>query len=220
MFSNPIQSTVRLVLCISLDGRIASPEGGPAKLGKSGDRKVLEESLAWADACFIGAETLRLHQSTCLIHDKQLIKLRSSEGRSLQPITVVVSRKADFSLDWDFFNQPIQRWLLSTQIPKKGFEKIIKPRNTWKESIKFLGTYGLKRFVLLGGARLAISFFADDAVDELQLTLIPKILGGSYYWFPMNTAFLDNLNCWKLLSMQRLDDNELMVHYCRTVIVC
>ena len=49
---------LRLVLAVSLDGRLAPAEGGAAQLGGSGDRRVLEEALAWADGCLIGAETL------------------------------------------------------------------------------------------------------------------------------------------------------------------
>ena len=60
---------VRLVLAISLDGRLAPPEGGAAQLGGEGDRRALEHALAWADACLIGAGTLRAHQCTCLIRD-------------------------------------------------------------------------------------------------------------------------------------------------------
>ena len=52
---------MRLVLAVSLDGRLAPPSGGAAQLGGSGDRRVLEEALAWSDAALLGAGTLRAH---------------------------------------------------------------------------------------------------------------------------------------------------------------
>ena len=55
---------VRLVLAISLDGRLAPAEGGAVHLGGEGDRVALDQALAWADACLIGAGTLRAHQCT------------------------------------------------------------------------------------------------------------------------------------------------------------
>ena len=58
---------LRLVLAVSLDGRLAPAQGGAAQLGGPGDRRVLEEVLAWADGCLIGARTLRVHGTTCLI---------------------------------------------------------------------------------------------------------------------------------------------------------
>ena len=61
---------VKLVLASSIDGRIAYPNGGKTQLGKSGDRFVLEESLAWSDGILMGGQTLRDHQSICLIKNK------------------------------------------------------------------------------------------------------------------------------------------------------
>ncbi len=52
---------VRLVLVISLDGRITFANGGPSHMGGAGDREVLEEALAWADGAMIGGGTLRTH---------------------------------------------------------------------------------------------------------------------------------------------------------------
>ena len=103
---------VKLVLASSIDGRIAYPEGGKTQLGQSGDRLVLEESLAWSDATLIGGGTLRAHQNTCLIHNYELIKHRTSKGRSEQPIAIVISNQKDFCKDWPFFKQPIKRWLI------------------------------------------------------------------------------------------------------------
>ncbi|MGA0022394.1 MAG: riboflavin biosynthesis protein RibD, partial [Vulcanococcus sp.] len=45
---------LRLVLAVSLDGRLAPPAGGAAQIGGRGDREALEQALAWADACLIG----------------------------------------------------------------------------------------------------------------------------------------------------------------------
>ena len=45
----PERPRLRLVLAVSLDGRLAPPQGGAAQLGGPGDRRVLEEALAWAD---------------------------------------------------------------------------------------------------------------------------------------------------------------------------
>lgn len=115
--------TVRLVLAISLDGRLAPPEGGAAQLGGSGDRRALEQALAWADACLIGAGTLRAHQCTCLIRNPQLLKQRLQEGRSQQPAAVVVSRSLGFSRTWRFFDQPLQRWLLAPAPMHQGFDR-------------------------------------------------------------------------------------------------
>jgi len=88
-FRNRPPCTLRLVLAISLDGRLAPPDGGAAQLGGSGDRRVLEQALAWSDAALIGAGTLRVHRCTCLVHDRAFLDQRLASGRSAQPRAVV-----------------------------------------------------------------------------------------------------------------------------------
>jgi rhamnosyl/mannosyltransferase len=73
----------------------------------------LEEALAWADGCLIGAETLRCHGSTCLIRAPHLLAQRAASGRAEQPVAVVVSRSNDISPILHFWRQPLQRWLLA-----------------------------------------------------------------------------------------------------------
>ena len=50
--------------------------------------------------------------------------------------------------------------------------------------LEALGSAGIQRLVLLGGARLAADLLAADCVDALQLTLVPRILGGGNTWMP------------------------------------
>ena len=103
---------LRLVLAVSLDGRLAPPQGGAAQIGGRGDRRVLEEALAWADGALLGAETLRRHGSTCLIHAPDLLERRSQRGAAPQPLALVASRRGRLPVDLPFFSQPVERWLL------------------------------------------------------------------------------------------------------------
>jgi len=208
------------VLAVSLDGRLAPPTGGAAQLGGPGDRRVLEEALAWSDAALIGAGTLRAHHSSCLIRDRDLLKQRQLEGRSPQPAALVVSRQAGFPLEWPFFQQPFDRHLLSASegsVP--GFQSCCRLSSCWSETLTGLSSKGWFRLVLLGGAVLIHSLLAQDAVDELQLTLSPRLLGGSFTWLPQTDtplpATLASSQAWSLLEARSLGENELLVHYCR-----
>ena len=113
--STPHLPTLRLVLAISLDGRLAPPEGGAAQIGGRGDRRLLEEALAWSDAALLGAETLRRHGSTCLIHAADLLEQRAQRGVSPQPLALVASRSGLLPAALPFFSQPVERWLLLAQ---------------------------------------------------------------------------------------------------------
>lgn len=108
---------LRLVLAVSLDGRLASPEGGAAQIGGRGDRRVLEEALAWSDGALLGAETLRRHGSTCLIHAPDLLERRIQRGLATQPLALVASRSGRLPAGLPFFSQPVERWLLLQKAP-------------------------------------------------------------------------------------------------------
>ena len=181
---------LRLVLAVSLDGRLAPAEGGAAQLGGSGDRRVLEEALAWADGCLIGAETLRLHGSTCLIHAPDLLEQRHLAARPPQPAALVVSRSGQIPGQLPFFQQPIDRWLLApvsaAPVPGQapGFQRHV-PLEPWPRLLSGLAAEGLERLLVLGGAQLAACLLREALIDELQLTLCPQVLGGPHSWVPL-----------------------------------
>ena len=216
---------VRLVLAISLDGRLALPNGEKTPLGTKKDRHFLEESLAWADGTLIGGGTLRIHQNTCLIHNYQFLQKREAEGRSAQPIAIVISSQKDFCTNWPFFNQPIQRWLISPkEIPSQynlsaGYEREFYLQESWSSTLEQLTQAGLNRLVLLGGAKLVGSFLKADQIDELQLTLTPKIIGGEYTWVPLKTKDLpnqlSNSDAWIMKESKSIGENQLLIRYFR-----
>lgn len=211
------QQQLRLVLAVSLDGRLAPPDGGAAQIGGRGDRRVLEEALAWADACLIGGRTLRLHGSTCQIHAADLLGQRRRDGRPEQPTAVVVSRTNRFDPQLLFFRQPLERWLL-TSAPAVAithaapFSRSL-PLKSWPAALASLAAAAGPRLLLLGGADLAAQLLAADLVDQLQLTLCPRLLGGAHSWVPSDVALSPNR--WSLLEQRPLEGQELLLRYHR-----
>ncbi len=220
---------IRLVLAISLDGRLARPNGGKSFLGGKGDRRVLEEALAWSDAALIGAGTLRAHQSTCLIHSPDLINTRLKQGKAKQPISVVIAKESNQSPQWLYFQQPIERWLISnqnylglnssTKIIRQGFDRHLSLKPSWPETLQQLSELGISKLLLLGGAKLLYSFLQADQIDELQLTITPQVIGGSYSWVPEEITglpkALSEKQSWTLQLQKVLDDQEIMLKYIR-----
>ena len=216
---------VKLVLASSIDGRIAYPEGGKTQLGQSGDRFVLEESIAWSDGILMGGQTLRAHQSICVIKNKNLLKQRISEGKNEQPIALIASNQIDFPANWLFFKQPLQRWLIQKQDTKNkimlpnGFDKKINLKFTWGDSLDDLYQKGIKKIVLLGGANLISAFLLEDLIDELQITITPHLLGGDYCWVSSELRNLNTImnkkNNWILKESKKLGNNELLIRYFR-----
>ncbi|MCS5697448.1 RibD family protein [Cyanobium sp. FGCU-52] len=212
----PGRPCLRLVLAVSLDGRLAPPEGGAAQLGGRGDRRVLEEALAWADGCLIGAETLRRHGTTCLIHAPDLLEQRARQGRPPQPVAIAVSRLGCLPPELPFFRQPLERWLLVAGQPAEsplGFLRTL-PLPNWPEALAQLARLGLERVAVLGGARLARSLLEADRLDELQLTLCPRLLGGTHLWLPPGATGA-GVSPWRLLEQRTLGGDEVLLRYGR-----
>ena len=207
------------MLAVSLDGRLAPAHGGAAQLGGPGDRQALDQALAWADACLFGAGTLRAHRSTCLLRNQQLVDQRIAEQRPPQPIAVVVSHRSAFPQDWLFFQQPLQRWLLAPEPAAEGFDQWLPLQSSWPQRLAALRQAGIQRLVLLGGAQLAADLFEADAVDELQLTLSPRLLGGAHSWIPSQTTALpeplQQPDAWCLQAAEPLQGDELLLRYRR-----
>ena len=214
---------MKLVIASSIDGRIAYPAGGKTQLGQSGDRLVLEKALAWSDGILMGGQTLRDHQSICIIKNQSLLKQRISAGKPEQPIALLASNQINFPVDCLFFKQPIQRWLLQKQSKKNkillpnGFDKKINLKITWAESLGDLYQKGISKIVLLGGANLISNFILENLIDELQITVTPHLLGGDYCWVSSKLNNLNTINNqknqWILKESAKLGNNEILIRY-------
>ena len=173
----------------------------------------------------MGGQTLRAHQSICVIKNKSLLKQRTSEGKNEQPIALIASNQIDFPANWLFFKQPLQRWLIQKQDTKNkimlpnGFDKKINLKFTWRDSLDDLYQKGIKKIVLLGGANLISAFLLEDLIDELQITITPHLLGGDYCWVSSELRNLNTImnkkNNWILKESKKLGNNELLIRYFR-----
>ena len=215
---------LRITLAISLDGKIARFKGDKVPLGDTGDRKVLEKALDWADATLMGAETLRVHKSICLIHENKLLQKRIKKKKMPQPISIVISNDYESLLGLPFFNQPVSRWLITSKEIKnnnqiKGYDRVIMFEENWSKTLIKIAKFGISKLLILGGSQVTNALLLEDKVNELQLTITPKLVGGDVPWIPgnMNTLpdFLSMKNAWILKENKTLSNNEIMLLYRR-----
>ena len=211
-----------LIIAISLDGRIAFPQGGESHLGSEHDRKLLNQSLFKVDATLFGSGTLKAHQSTFLIKKKYFFRNRKEISVN-QPISIIAGNSKNFSKSWRYFNQPIRRWLISSDSnikdSKVNFDKTIIYKNSWLHTLNILKKDGIKRIALLGGAKLIESFLKEDLIDEIKITICPKLIGGQYTWIPFkekNDIFNFD-NRWKIKMTKVLKTSEVFIHYTKKI---
>ena len=212
-----------LVIAISLDGRIAFPQGGESHLGSKFDKKLLNTSLTKVDATLFGSGTLKAHQSTYLIKKKHFFKNRQMISIN-QPISIIAGNSKNFSKNWRYFNQPIKRWLISSDRnindSKVYFDRTFIYENSWLKTLNILNKEGIKRIALLGGAKLIKSFLKEDLIDEIKITLCPQVISGQYTWIPCEEKNeISNLqNKWKIKRVKVLKTSEIFIHYTRNSI--
>ena len=206
-----------LVIASSLDGRIAFPNGGGSHLGSHEDKKILNQALLKVDATLFGSGTLKAHQNTYLVKEDQTIF-------SKQPISIIVGNAKEFNINWSYFKQPIKRWLINSNNDNsyygeyENYEKIFAFRDSWRETLPLLKKEGIQKIALLGGSKLINSFAIENLIDEINITFIPKILGGKYTWISNEShQFLNQENEWDLVSIKRLSTNEIFMQYIKKI---
>ena len=210
---------IAIIIASSLDGRIAFPNGGESHLGSEKDKRFLDENLAKVDATICGSGTLKAHKSTYLV--KNCLKNTGLKVSRNQPISMVASNSREFINEWNYFKQPIKRWLVSSNINNKLdktlFEKEILYKNSWSETLLSIKKAGINSIALLGGAKLINAFMKENLVDEIKITIVPRIIGGKFTWIPTEkTNRLFNLKqFWEIKSIKELNKNEINIHYIR-----
>ena len=201
--SNPGQPYVVGNFVTTLDGVVTLNEPGHASGGDiSGfnqhDRLVMGLLRAIADAVIVGAGTLRSvpqHRWTAqYIYPPQALvyqQLRTNLGKPAPPLNVIVTAHGEVDLDLPVFQSGEVPVLLVTTA--HGEERIRAQRLPPSVQISMLGSAGpLSARAILqavsrvrqsevilveGGPQLMGNFFAEQALDELFLTLAPQIAG-------------------------------------------
>ena len=185
----PRRVETRLMMAMTADGKIASIAREAARFGSREDQRRLQEQVAWADALVIGAGTVRAYGTTFRVTRADLVRARTRRGQNDQPVSVVISRSLDLPRDIPFFTrQRVPRLIVTTnqkeQAARERFgdmadilaagECTIDPAAVFDE----LAGRGLRRVLALGGGRLNFALLQARLVDELLLTISPRVFGG------------------------------------------
>ena len=181
--------TVIVNMAMSADGKISSHRRESFPLGSSEDRRLMDVLRGRADAVIIGANTVRLDGYAIRVRNADL-RDRRARRRTRHPLNVVLTSALDLPLDAQFFTHPrTERMVITTrQAPQARVtrakalgEVLVLPRKRIDPRlvVDALAERGHTRLLLEGGGALNYSFFEKELVDEVFITVTPRILGGS-----------------------------------------
>lgn len=222
-----VRPKVVVVLASSADGKIATSDRAPAKFSSPTDFAHLERQIARADATLFGAGTLRAHQTTVSVRSPDLRAERQQAGKPPQPIQIVTSRSGQCDRHWRFFQQPVPRWLLTTQAGARPwqtapdtptyFERLLVADDgggeiAWERVWAQLRAANIRNLAVLGGGELVAALAATGAIDELWLTVCPVLLGGRTAPTPLDGLGLAERLELELLSAEAIAQ-EVFLHY-------
>jgi riboflavin biosynthesis pyrimidine reductase len=180
---------VRCNMISSFDGAIAV-EGRSAMLGGPPDRRVFQTLRSLADVVVVGAGTARTEGYGPARLDEDLRGRRKERGQPTVPPIAVVTRSGN--LDWSspFFTEAEARPIVVTTsdvdegvVDRGGqvAEFLIAGTDRVDPALALDQLYrdGYRSVLLEGGPALNSDFLEAGRLDELCLTLSPRLVSGS-----------------------------------------
>jgi 5-amino-6-(5-phosphoribosylamino)uracil reductase len=182
-----IQTTA--IFATTVDGKISAVDRNAHREPDKADQTHVEFQASLADLYFLGAGTLRSEGGTLLIRNSELLAMRKARGQSSQPITCIVSKSLQIPTDISFFQQPVERWIFTTEASLKAaagspllkLAEVIpvgEQEIDWEIGYALLANRGIKNVAALGGGSLNAELLKAKKLDYLWVTIWPTLFGG------------------------------------------
>ncbi len=167
----------------SLDGK-ATLDWRTKGLSTEIDRRLFHHLRTQADAVMVGAGTAREERYGRVTKNDELSQKRVAEGRAAEAVAVVVSGRLDLPPDLPLLNESEQAVVIATgseaELPGLGAHvEYARVGDDLPRLMAELHERGVRSVLCEGGPTLNSFLFAAGLVDELFLTLNPKVLGGA-----------------------------------------
>ena len=169
----------------SLDGK-ATLDWRTKGLSSDVDRRLFHHLRTQADAVMVGAGTAREERYGRMTKNDELRQKRMNAGFVADALAVVVSGRLDLPPDLPLLNEPDQRVVIATgsdaSLPE-GLPSQIAYERTGDDlpllAARLRHEHGARSVVCEGGPTLNFHLLSAGLVDELWLTLNPKLAGGA-----------------------------------------
>jgi riboflavin-specific deaminase-like protein len=178
---------VVLNMTSTVDGR-ASVAGRSGGIGNRADRELFHGLRAAVDAVMAGAGTVRTERYGRIIAEEASRRLRRERGRSEEPLACIVSGRLSLPSELPLLAEPAARVVVVTastatlpgvaahvdyvRSPPVGGLQLGAALRELKER------FGVRTLLCEGGPHLNSELLDGGLVDELFLSLAPKLAGG------------------------------------------
>ncbi|MGI9183484.1 MAG: dihydrofolate reductase family protein [Solirubrobacteraceae bacterium] len=170
----------------SLDGR-ASVGGRSSALGDDGDKAVFRALRRAADAVLVGTGTLGVERYGRIVADPQARERRSARGLPGEPLACTLTRTGSLPLDIPLFAEPEAEVVVFSgqDVDLTGVRARVEVVRLEPEELRFATALahlrterGVRTLLCEGGPRVFATLLRERLVDELCLSLAPKLAGG------------------------------------------
>jgi len=178
-------------MAMTADGKIATANRAVSSFGSVRDHEHLLELRATVDAVMAGARTVDLNPINMGPGPAKFRRSRLKRGLAEHNLRVIVTGGGSINPRAEAFKRRFSPILiLTTQCASKAKLRQLRAladevricgnrEINFRSALKWLRTkWGVKRLLCEGGGELNDALFRWELVDELHLTICPKILGG------------------------------------------
>jgi riboflavin-specific deaminase-like protein len=171
---------------VTIDGR-AAIEGRSGPIGSKTDTEMLQLLRTRVDAVMIGSGTMRAERYGRIVSDHALRARRERIGLPHDPLAVIVSGRLDLPWDAPLFTDGGGRVLIFTTSegeppPTETPLRVVRHEGISVDLVEALRHLrverGVRALLCEGGPGLHNQLQAAELVDELFLTIAPKLTGG------------------------------------------
>jgi riboflavin-specific deaminase-like protein len=177
-----------LNMVATADGAV-TVAGRTAPISNAADQELFHELRAHVDAVMVGARTVRIERYGRLVPDPARRKRRVARGLAPDPLAVLASHRLTLTPDLPLLADPHSRVIVLTasaaELPQCAAQvSYLRPAPGEELDLatmlaRLRAEHGVRSLLCEGGPTLNASLLPAGLVDELFLTIAPKLAGSA-----------------------------------------
>jgi riboflavin biosynthesis pyrimidine reductase len=207
---------IAINMITSVDARVTK-DGRSGGLSGEADRELFHALRAQADAVMAGANTARIERYGAIIRDPATRERRRAAGLRPQPYAILATRSGRIDPSLPLLADPDTHVIVvgprqSNLPPRAARVDYIASATLDGAFTELHDRFGVDLVLCEGGPTLCGALFTAGLVDELFLTITPRLLGGSPGPTFIDSPPLEAETALTLLQLLRSGD-ELFARY-------